>query len=268
MRNVWIFLLCFYVSIASALTPQETREWLTPYGVEFGPLTVNINDKASLPLRAGFVAIDRFNTDQFFEDSGQLPQNNTTYVIGPDDMSWYAMLHYRNEGFVDDSEEIDAGALMSAIREGNAANNKMRREKGFDLVTMNGWAMRPTYDSSTQLLSWGLDYQFGAERTYNYTSRLLGRSGFVSATLITYPEVYQQHISEFESILERFSFVKGERYSEFREGDKVAKYGLAALITGGAVAVVAKSWKLIYVAIIAGIAAVWAGLKRVFQRRS
>ena len=268
MRNIWIFLLSVYVSTASALTPEETREWLTPYGVEFGPLTVNINGKATLPLRAGFFSIDRFNTDQFFEDTGQLSMNKTTYLVGPEDMRWMATLAFQNEGFVDDSEEIDAAAIMRALREGNDIANEERREKGLELVNINGWAMRPAYDTSTQLLSWGMDYQFGSDRTYNYTSRLLGRSGFVAATLTTYPETYQQHINEFESMLKSFSFVQGERYSEFREGDKVAKYGLAALITGGAVAVAAKSWKLIYVAIIAGIAAVWAGLKRVFQRKT
>ena len=29
-----------------------------------------------------------------------------------------------------------------------------------------------------------------------------------------------------------FSYVEGQRYAEFREGDKVAKYGLTALIAG------------------------------------
>mgnify|MGYP003689813659 FL=1 len=78
MRNVWIFLLSVYVSAASALTPEETREWLTPYGVEFGPLTVNINGKARLPLRAGFFSIDRFISDQFFADAGPLSMNKAT----------------------------------------------------------------------------------------------------------------------------------------------------------------------------------------------
>ena len=53
-------------------------------------------------------------------------------------------------------------------------------------------------------------------------------------------------------------------YSDFRAGDKVAEYGLATLVAGGATAVAAKTgllaklWKLIA----AGIAALIAFLKR------
>ena len=39
-------------------------------------------------------------------------------------------------------------------------------------------------------------------------------------------------IAEQEKILTGFSYTEGERYAEFREGDKVAKYGLTALIAG------------------------------------
>ena len=51
--------------------------------------------------------------------------------------------------------------------------------------------------------------------------------------------------------LEGFSYKAGERYAEFRSGDKMAGYGLAALIGGGAAAAAVKTgilqkwWKLL-----------------------
>jgi len=39
-------------------------------------------------------------------------------------------------------------------------------------------------------------------------------------------------IAEQEKILTGYDYIQGERYAEFREGDKVAKYGLTALIAG------------------------------------
>ena len=72
-----------------------------------------------------------------------------------------------------------------------------------------------------------------------------------------------------------YQFSTGEKYAEFKEGDHIAEYGLAALITGGAAAVAAKKgwlaaigvfllkiWKLLVV----GVVAVGAGFRKFFKR--
>jgi uncharacterized membrane-anchored protein len=76
-------------------------------------------------------------------------------------------------------------------------------------------------------------------------------------------------------MLTGYSFQSGQSYAEFRSGDKVAKYGLAALVLGGAavgaaklglfawVAVLLKKgWKLIIIA----VAAVAGAIKKVFAK--
>jgi uncharacterized membrane-anchored protein len=45
----------------------------------------------------------------------------------------------------------------------------------------------------------------------------------------------------YQALLTDYSYKLGERYAEYRSGDKLAKYGLAALITGGAAAVAVKT---------------------------
>jgi uncharacterized membrane-anchored protein len=75
----------------------------------------------------------------------------------------------------------------------------------------------------------------------------------------------------YRALLADYSFQSGHRYAEYRQGDKVAQYGLAALIAGGAAVGAAKlglfawlavffkkAWKLIVVAVVA----VAAGLRR------
>ena len=75
--------------------------------------------------------------------------------------------------------------------------------------------------------------------------------------------------------MEGFSYKSGKTYAEFRSGDKVAEYGLAALVAGGAGAaavklglfawlakIFAKSGKAV-VALLVGAA---AGLKALFSR--
>jgi uncharacterized membrane-anchored protein len=68
-------------------------------------------------------------------------------------------------------------------------------------------------------------------------------------------------------LLNGYSFNAGESYAEYRPGDKVAEYGLAALIVGGAAAVAAKkglfgvlatflaaAWKFLVAAVVGALA--------------
>ena len=72
---------------------------------------------------------------------------------------------------------------------------------------------------------------------------------------------------KFENLLTGYSFLPGNKYAEFRAGDKIAEYGLATLVAGGAAAValktglLAKLWKLI----VAALAALAALLKRIWN---
>ena len=78
----------------------------------------------------------------------------------------------------------------------------------------------------------------------------------------------------YQALLNDFSYKTGERYAEYRQGDKLAKYGLAALIAGGAAAVAVKTglfaslilllkkaWKLVVIA----VAAIVAWFKRLIN---
>jgi uncharacterized membrane-anchored protein len=71
------------------------------------------------------------------------------------------------------------------------------------------------------------------------------------------------------SSLSNLTFDSGQQYSEFRPGDKVAEYGLAALVVGGAAAVAVKSgagfFKVIGVGVLALVGAAWGFFKRIFS---
>jgi uncharacterized membrane-anchored protein len=90
----------------------------------------------------------------------------------------------------------------------------------------------------------------------------------MAVTLVCDPEQLNAAIPEFNRAMGGFSYTDGNRYDQFVSGDRIAEYGLTALITGGAVAVAAKSgllkwlWKIGLVAIIA----VGAFFKKIFGR--
>jgi uncharacterized membrane-anchored protein len=88
-------------------------------------------------------------------------------------------------------------------------------------------------------------------------------------TLVVDPEQYKETLPHFQSLLAAFGYNTGERYAEYRQGDKIAKYGLSALVVGGATAVAAKSGILKYLwkgLIFVGIAAL-AFVKKLFGRK-
>jgi uncharacterized membrane-anchored protein len=92
------------------------------------------------------------------------------------------------------------------------------------------------------------------------------------AILVSDPESLEREIAEFKTALTGYDFTAGQRYAEFRAGDKVAEYGLAALVLGGAAAVATKTGffkafgKLIVVGVVALGAAVAAAFKKLTGR--
>ena len=142
-----------------------------------------------------------------------------------------------------------------------------------------GWQTPPHYDTQTNRLEWavtGKDLKSNFE-VVNFNTRILGRGGVMSVVLIAVPQDMSAATDEFKSTLAGFSYSAGQRYAEYKPGDKVAKYGLAALVTGGAAAIAVKTglWKVIVGAAVAGwkfiaaaFVALFGGLAKRFKRKA
>jgi uncharacterized membrane-anchored protein len=142
---------------------------------------------------------------------------------------------------------------------------------------IDGWVRPPYYDTTTHNLTWSLkggDSEGGT--VVNESVRLLGRSGVLRAELVLNPVQVDSVVPNFDKVMLSTTFVPGSRYSEWKSGDKVAAYGLTALIAGGAGAVAMKSglfaklgaallglWKLIA----AGFLALSTRIKSLFKRK-
>jgi uncharacterized membrane-anchored protein len=147
---------------------------------------------------------------------------------------------------------------------------------GLETLTMVGWAVEPKYNETTNNLEWGtiIESENGG-RTVNYETRLLGRHGFMNVTLLCDPEALDATLPAYQSLLTTFAYVPGKTYAEFRDGDKVAKYGLTALVAGGAAYAAVKTGllagilafaKKLWYLVVAAVVAVWSGIKRMFRR--
>ena len=159
-------------------------------------------------------------------------------------------------GYVKDDEKLDPDALLKSLKESDADGNDERKKLGMQAIFTDGWQVPPHYDTESKRLEWGTRLRTAdGALVVNYTSRLLGRKGIMSAVLVSSPDTLGPDSTAFKALLGGFDYVTGERYSEFKQGDRVAEFGLAALVLGGAAAVATK--KGFWAAIVAFLGAFW-----------
>jgi uncharacterized membrane-anchored protein len=242
-----------------------------------GPQSVDLFSNATLAVPQRYVFLGTADTDKF----ERLQHNiggGKDYFFAPSGGQWEAYFSYSDDGYVKDDEKIDADAILKNISEGTERANETRRQRGWDELEVVGWQTPPHYDPQTHRLEWaviGRDKRTGSQ-TVNFNTRILGRGGVTSVVMVSAPEGLDAAITELKADLKGFDYHSGQQYAEYRPGDKVAKYGLAALITGGAAAVAVKTglWKVMLGALAAGwkfvaaaFVALFGGLRRFFKRK-
>jgi uncharacterized membrane-anchored protein len=194
--------------------------------------------------------------------------------------AWVVTMDYSEDGYVKDNDasKINYDDLLKKMQKGIAENNQARQEKGYPAITLVGWAAPPRYDAAAHKLYWAKQLKFEGERqdTLNYSIRMLGRKGVLELNAIAGVDQLAEIDAQTPQILGMVDFKEGSRYADFDpKVDKVAKYGLATLVAGGALAAAAKLgllkglWIFILAAkkfIIIGVIAVAAFVKKFFKR--
>ena len=177
---------------------------------------------------------------------------------------WFVIFEFNSLGYVKDDEKdkLDAKAILESIKTGTEQSNEERRKRGWATMDILGWHTQPRYDPVTNNLTWAIRGSSEGDEVVNYSVRLLGRKGVMDVDLVLNPTQVAGTLPEFDQLMTGFEFTSGNRYAEFMAGDKVAEYGLTALVAGGAGAVLAKSgllakmWKLLVVGALAAFAAI------------
>ena len=171
------------------------------------------------------------------------------------DGSWCAIVSFDDDGYVkdDDAAKINYDELLQQMKDGAREANKQRVEKGYDEVELIGWAEKPRYDAAAHKLYWAKELQFGGnrERQLNYNIRILGRRGVLVVNVVSSMADLPQISASAPTLLAMIDFQDGHRYAEFKpDSDKVAAYGIAALVAGG-IAAKAGFFKVLWVGILA-----------------
>jgi uncharacterized membrane-anchored protein len=266
-------LVLFPLAAQAQRDPGQIIQELQQLAWQRAPGEGTIGAKAKIRIPEGYAFLDERNTRRFLELMGNPPRDNH-YLIAPANLDWFAVFSFDPVGYVKDDERIDAGELLESLKKGDAPGNEERKRLGMAPIYTDGWHVPPHYDSSTKRLEWGMRLRDdrGAKHV-NYTSRLLGRSGVMSAVLVSSPQTLDDDMKAFNGALAGYQFVAGEQYAEFKSGDKIAEYGLAALVVGGAAAAAAKAGlfkslgKFLWVIIGGGLMGGWALVKKFFGRK-
>jgi len=296
MRGMWgvalaTGLFCASCAIAQAPTDQDQQKaqelarqveslaWI------HGPATLPIGNEATVRIPKGARYLGPEGTSKFLQLNGNPPADHD-YTIAPEGLGWFAILEFDAAGYVSDKDKVDPDALFKQLRSNEDEQNKERSSMGQTGLHLDRWVVAPHYDTASHNLEWGtVMHTDSGEQVVNYTSRILGRDGVTKAILVSDPTNLSADLTQYRNALSGFAYLSDKKYEDHKAGDKVAAYGLGALVAGGAAAVVVKSglfagifaailkfgvafYKLIAVGAVAAFAAFRRQIGRLFGRKA
>ena len=273
VKNILILCISFLLISTSSFAEDsyESLDW------KYGPKTQSILGKATIFIPDEYRFLGVNETDKYLKLSKNISSGVENF-FSPNDYSWESYFSFDGVGYVKDDEKIDANELLAFAKESTKQNNKYRVEQGWDTLTTVGWQYSPRYNPTNNQLEWAflLVNDNTDEYVINYHTRILGKNGVMAVILVVNEDNLAQSVIELSKNLSTFKFNPGEKYSEYKKGDRVAEFGLAALIVGGAAAVASKKglWAALVALLIGAkklafalIIGLFAGIASLFRKK-
>ena len=263
------------LAVCLTLLPSIAAAQLDKIPWAKGPTKGQLGSEASInvPANCLFTGVNGVKTFmEVTQNNASGDERGVVFCPGKEaSETWFVLFSYDESGYVRDDEgsSLNADKILESVRGGTEAGNRERKRRGWATLTVDGWATKPFYDRTTNNLTWAItahDNEGG--HTVNHSVRLLGRGGVMHADLVTTPDALTALVPTFNGMIGGFTYASGYKYAEWRSGDKVAAYGLTALVAGGAGVALVKSglllkfWKLIVI----GFAALVGAMKRLWGR--
>jgi uncharacterized membrane-anchored protein len=237
--------------VGPAVATEAPLESIGPFldGMTLQNGTIELpNGIATLDIPESFRYLGPEDSKRFLEEawgnpdgSGQIGMLLPTGIDPLGDNGWAVVISYEEDGYVSDKDagKIDYAELLENMQASVRDLNKQREKKGFPPLTLVGWAAAPHYDSQSKKLYWAKELRLGEtdKHTLNYNVRILGRKGVLVMNAVSYMDQLPMVRDRMEQVICFADFKPGYRYADFDPGlDKVATYGIAALIAGKAAA--------------------------------
>ena len=268
-----------------AAEQEKVRQFLDSLHFQTGSITVD-RAHATLDLSGGFRFLAGDDAQRVLSDLwGNPPDEDVVGMLVPQGVSlvaknaWVVVVSYSSDGYVSDSEAstIDYEKMMRDMQESARDSNPQRRKQGYPEIEIVGWATPPRYDAASNKLYWAKELNFAGapKHTLNYDIRVLGRGGYLSFNAVAGMDQLAMVQERMPRVLDMAQFDAGQRYTDFNSTtDKVAAYGIGALVAGAIAAKAGLFAKLLALLIafkkfiIIGFVAVAAAVRKFFTRSS
>lgn len=271
------------VADAQAADPQlaQARQLVASLNYQTGTIAIP-EAKARLNLGEGFQYLAKADARKVLEQLwGNPPDDHIIGLIVPTDApllgktSWATVVTYVDEGHVsdEDASKTDYAQLLKDMQKADIDDNVERKKAGYDEINLVGWAAPPRYDAQGKKLYWARELADPKRDVHylNYDIRVLGRSGYLSLNAIARMDNLPVVQAGMQQLLPMVEFDPGQRYADFKPGtDKLAAYGIAALVAGGIAAkagLFAKIGVILLAAkkfIVIAFVAIGAAIKKIF----
>jgi uncharacterized membrane-anchored protein len=247
--------------------------------------------KASLRLAPGYSFLPAKDAQRVLNELWRNPPDSDVLgMILPgtdphillDDDNWAVVVTYTEEGYVSDADaaKIDYSDMLKDMQKSDLESNPERIKQGYPAIELVGWAEPPHYDAASHKLYWARNLRFKKSdgsldgQSLNYDIRVLGRRGYLSLNAVAPADALDKVRADMPQVLAMTEFDAGQRYTDYdSKTDKLAAYGIAALVAGGIAAKAGLFAKLglmllaLKKFVIIGIAAIAAAFRKWFGRR-
>ncbi|WP_298694147.1 DUF2167 domain-containing protein [uncultured Sulfuricurvum sp.] len=207
-----------------------------------GPKTIEIFDQATLELPAKFVFIPNPEASNIMRAMGNSVGEGFNGLIMPEsaDTWWFITVNYTDAGYIkdDDAKNWNTDEMLQNMKENAEHVNEERAKRHIPEVDVAGWVQTPMYYNDSHEVIWSVATKAkgvpdNQAEGVNYNTLVLGRQGYISLNLITALSSVEALKPTSKTLIDQLHFSDGKKYSDVNLAtDKIAEYGLAALITG------------------------------------
>lgn len=276
-RLAFYFLLTFFylplsatVEDTSAIDTGAINSLIRRHAaIKYQTGKIDISSDINLDVPKGFKYMKKEDAEYIVFDYWGNPKSDGILGIivkedyqSLDENGWAFVVTYDKSGYVkdEDADKLDYDQMLKDLKESEIDENKEREKEGYGPIHTLGWATKPFYDKSNNILHWAKSLRFSdsEDTTLNYDVRILGRKGVLSLNAVGTIDQLADIKSSIPEIIHIAKFNKGSSYLDFDPSvDEVAAYTIGGLVAGkllakaGILALLLKNIKFIIIGIVA-----------------
>ncbi len=225
-----------------AAAPQNTDKQLEALDWAAGPVKLT-SSNATLTLPPHVFAVHGAGAQKFNKLINGDADPTLEAVAQSNEAAVY--FEYTDSGYVtaDDWTSVDPKSMLDGITKNTDDANADRKTAGLPALHTLGWIQEPTFDKKTNTVRWAVSLKSddNPKPFVNSIALVLGRHGYEEITVAESTTAYKSGTAFLNGIVGGMHFSQGARYRDFISGDKLAGFGIAALVGTAAGATIAKT---------------------------